>query len=133
MSEKVKVLDIIGTTSVPFRFLLVTPEKLIVVQPLERDLSIVTPIELPLEAPVVKRILKVIETIPNSEITKVELKKSWLSGAKIQITTTKEKYKWHIKPTTAQARTQGRFPKAKLEHYENILRPVFGDKLSVKK
>jgi len=124
---------------VPFEFLLITPDKVIVARPLEKHVSIVTPIELPLEATAVKRILKVIKTIPNSEITKVELKKSWLSGAKIHITTTKKKYKWHIKPTTAHTRAEGLLTKskllmkAKLEYYENMLRPIFGDKLSVKK
>lgn len=60
--------------------------------------------------------------ISNSEITKVELLYSPRTGGKprpreIEITTGKKKRKWSIRPSTDP-----------LEDYENILRPIFGDK-----
>ena len=64
--------------------------------------------------------------IPKSEITKVELKK-FGRGAKINIITSKKKHKWYAAGLIPEKKG------VKLEDYENILRPVFGDKLSVKK
>ena len=63
--------------------------------------------------------------ISNSEITKVELRKKW-TGIKINIETKDKTGKWTCTGIPEKK-------KVKLEDYENILRPVFGDKLSVKK
>lgn len=74
--------------------------------------------------------------IPNSEITKVELKKGWI-GIKISLITNKRKFKGYAKTlgfsspytTGTTAPEKG----VKLEDFENVLRPVFGDRLSVKR
>lgn len=63
--------------------------------------------------------------VSNSEITKVELRKKW-TGIKINIETKDETGKWTCIGIPEKK-------KVKIEDYENILRPVFGDKLSVKK
>ena len=73
--------------------------------------------------------------IPNSEITKVELKKYGKYGAKIHITTSKKKHKWyHLQYGETK---EGKTIKLEFREYssdlENILRQAFGDKLSVKK
>ena len=62
--------------------------------------------------------------IPDSDITKVELKK-YVRGTKLNIKTSKKygKTKWYA----------GGAWKDVGEKYENMLRPIFGDKLSVKK
>lgn len=64
--------------------------------------------------------------IRNSEITEIRLKKGWIES-KLEIITIKKKYKWGIEGLNNQK--EG----LKLEDFENILRPIFGDKLSVKK
>lgn len=66
--------------------------------------------------------------IPNSEIEKVELKKSW-GSYKLHITTRKKKHEWsiYLKDLKNQAKA------VILEDCENVLRSAFGDKLSVKK
>lgn len=82
--------------------------------------------------------------IPNSEITKVELKKLYLPftkklrGAQIVIVTNKEKFKWGVSsPTLICASVSTKIDEEEVprlvEDCENILRRVFGDKLSVKK
>lgn len=62
--------------------------------------------------------------IPNSEIEKVELKK-FGRGAKLHIKTRKKygKTKWYARGAWKDVG----------EKYENMLRPIFGDRLSVKK
>jgi len=62
--------------------------------------------------------------IPNSDITEVELKK-YVRGAKLNIKTSKKygKAKWYVEGAWKDVG----------EKYENMLRPIFGDKLSVKK
>ena len=62
----------------------------------------------------------------NSEITEIRLKKGWI-GIKLEIITSKKKYKWGIEGLNNQKKG------LKLEDFENMLRPVFEDKLSVKK
>jgi len=64
--------------------------------------------------------------IPNSEVTKIELK----SRRRFHITTSKKKHEWYAGPILPEEKGKKvRYP----EDYEDILRPVFGDKLSVKK
>ncbi len=73
--------------------------------------------------------------IPNSEIREVELKKGWLTGVKLDITMNKKKYEWGRLYEKHRWNVVGLIPEkkdAKVEDYENILRPAFGDKLSVK-
>jgi hypothetical protein len=67
--------------------------------------------------------------IPNSEIMKFEMKKAGKYGAKIHITTSKKKHKWLC--IAEEERKQGK--EINMEDFENMLRPVFGDKLSVRK
>ena len=64
--------------------------------------------------------------IPNSEITKVELKKMRV-GVELNIITGKKEHKSWAKGLIPEKK------KAKIEDYEKLLRPIFGDKLSVKK
>ena len=76
--------------------------------------------------------------IPNSEIREVELKKSrWFKTLQLNIITTKKKYEWSDKIYEGyEWNVADLIPKkigAKLEDYKNMLRPIFGDKLSVKK
>ena len=76
--------------------------------------------------------------IPNSEITKVERK----SRLRFHITTSKKKYKWYSGVVISDPKmvasgdipweTDWKDPRL-FEDYENVLRPIFGDKLSVKK
>jgi len=74
--------------------------------------------------------------IPKSEITKVELKKRRF-GKELNIATSKKKYEWSDKIYEEHKwNVAGLIPEkkdAKLEDYEDILRPIFGEKLSVKK
>jgi len=73
--------------------------------------------------------------IPNSEIREVELKNGG-KWAKLNIITSKKKYErgdkiyveyeWHVAGLIPEKKD------VKIEDYENILRPIFGDKLSVK-
>ena len=65
--------------------------------------------------------------IPNSKITKVELRKGLLGGKSIKIITNHSELKYAI--VGLNNRKKG----VKFEDYESVLRPVFGDKLSVKK
>jgi hypothetical protein len=62
--------------------------------------------------------------ISNSDITEVELKKLW-RGTHIQIKTSKKygKTKWDVEGSWKDVG----------EKYDNMLRPIFGDRLSVKK
>ena len=64
--------------------------------------------------------------IPNSDITEVVLKKLW-RGVQIQIKTSKKygKTLWGV-DVVGSWKDVG-------EKYENMLRPIFGDRLSVKK
>jgi len=86
-------------------------------------------LELPLED--VLKAHKDNYAIPNSEITRVELK----SRMRLNIITSKDKHKWYggglsrdlILPEKKEKKV--RYP----EDYGNMLRPIFGDKLSVKK
>lgn len=66
--------------------------------------------------------------IPNSEIRKIELK----SRFRFHITTNKEKHKWYASPHPYSTTEKGKEIKYPAD-YENMLRPTFGDKLSVKK
>jgi hypothetical protein len=71
--------------------------------------------------------------IPYSEITKVELEKKW-NGTKLDIITNKKKHKWNVHGIIPEKSPNFPLHRSwKLEDYENMLRPVFGDKLSVKK
>jgi len=73
--------------------------------------------------------------IPNSEITKVELKKGW-TGVKLNITTNKKKFKWYAKSlglSSPSPSTTAPEHGVKLEDFENILQRIFPDKMSVKK
>lgn len=68
-------------------------------------------------------------SMPKSEIVKVELNKflPFWRKVKLNIITGETEYSWFV---------QGFIPKKKgtrLENYESLLRPIFGDKLSVKK
>jgi hypothetical protein len=65
--------------------------------------------------------------IPYSEITSVELKKGWLGTTKLKVLC-KENIKYEGNPLWLIERE-----KAKIEDYENVLRPIFEDKLFVKK
>ena len=70
--------------------------------------------------------------IRNSEITEVELKKGWLRKLKLKVIPTKDiygdtKFEWNLMGLLPEKKG------VKLEDCENILRPVFGDKLYVKK
>ena len=62
--------------------------------------------------------------IPNSDITEVELKR-YVRGTKIEIETSKKygKTKWYADGAWKDVG----------EKHENMLRPIFGDRLSVKK
>jgi len=82
--------------------------------------------------------------IPNSEITKIELKYgSRLSGKLgVNIMTSKKKYEWLLFPVALFIPKNVRIHAKKefsaerercAEHCKNVLRPIFGDKLSVKK
>lgn len=68
--------------------------------------------------------------IPNGEIQKIEIR-SRIGATLFHITTTKEKHKWFL-----AAKEMG-WTKSSIHedirNLENILRPIFGDKLSVKK
>lgn len=66
--------------------------------------------------------------IPNSEITKVELKKSYIdmdTWLDFSILTSKQRYKWN-------ALNLPQKKDAELRDYEGILRPIFGDRLAVR-
>ena len=65
--------------------------------------------------------------IPNSKITKAELRKGLLGGKSIKIITNHSELKYAL--VGLNNRKKG----VKFEDYESVLRPVFGDKLSVKK
>ncbi|UCB60990.1 MAG: hypothetical protein JSW72_02745 [Candidatus Bathyarchaeota archaeon] len=66
----------------------------------------------------------------NSEIKQIELKK-FLRVTRIHITTQRKKYKWNLHTYTPKGIKTS--IAAELNDYENMLRPVFRDKLSVKK
>ena len=70
--------------------------------------------------------------LPYFEITKVELKKGWLKQPKLSIILSREvskekKYEWNLMGLIVPEKG------VKFEDYENTLRPIFGDRLSVKK
>jgi hypothetical protein len=71
-------------------------------------------------------------SVPISEITKVELDKfGWKNKAvKLSMITRESEYEWYGNGVVLPDRWR---KNVKLEEYENILRPAFGDKLSVKK
>ena len=154
MSEK--VLGIIGVIrETAFRIipevLFLMPDRLIVARASSEEFGgtmfDAISAELPLED-----ILKTDKhnyAIPNSEIIKVKLKKQWLVGAvELRIEASKKKQKWigwgavapikgmkfeDFKDILPPRKMIAKKKKGKLEDYEDILRPVFGDKLSVKK
>jgi hypothetical protein len=64
--------------------------------------------------------------IPNSEITKVELRKRWV-GVELNILAREKEHKSLVTGLIPEKK------KTKIEDYEKLLRPVFGDKLSVEK
>ena len=67
--------------------------------------------------------------IPNSEIIKIELKYGWWNvKAELNVATSNKKYQCFLKDIPSKAEK-----KRRAEHCENILRPIFRDKLSVKK
>jgi hypothetical protein len=81
-----------------------------------------------LESVTAEQLLKANENnydIPYSKIKKVELKKFGL-GAFINIITDEKKYRW-------AARGIPGFKHPRIEDFEKILRPVFGDRLTVSK
>ena len=65
--------------------------------------------------------------IPNAEIQKIEIK----SRNRFHITTTKEQHKWYLSPKEMGWTTSS--IKEDIKNLENILRPIFGDRLSVEK
>ncbi len=65
--------------------------------------------------------------IPNADIQKIEVK----SRARFHITTTKKKHKWYLLAKKMEWTKTSIHED--IENLENILRPIFGDKLSVKK
>jgi len=68
-----------------------------------------------------------------SEITKVELKKKWSGGLEIKMELIDEEIEGETYWGKWVATDIPEKKKATIEDYENILRPIFGDKLSVKK
>lgn len=64
-------------------------------------------------------------SIYHSEVRSVELKKHGL-GAKIRLITDEKKYEWYVRGIPGKK-------DAKIEDYENILKTVFPNKLSVSK
>ena len=73
--------------------------------------------------------------IPNSEIGEIELKKTWAGTPKLTIITSRKKYEGARSYIKHEWTVEGLIPEKKdvtLEDYENILRSIFGDKLSVK-
>jgi hypothetical protein len=65
--------------------------------------------------------------IPNTAIQKIEIK----SRKRFHITTTNEKHKWYLTPKKTEWTKSSIHEDVR--NLENILRPIFGDKLSVKK
>jgi len=65
--------------------------------------------------------------IPNADIQKIEIK----SRNRFHITTTKEQHKWYLSPKEMKWTTSSIHEDIK--NLENVLRPIFGDKLSVEK
>ncbi len=68
--------------------------------------------------------------IPNSEVAKVELK----SRMRLNIKTSKKEHKWYgggLSRGLVLPEREGKLQYP--EDYENILRPIFGDRLIVKK
>jgi len=65
--------------------------------------------------------------IPNADIQKIEIK----SRNRFHITTTKEQHKWYLSPKETGWTTSS--IKEDIKNLESILRPIFGDKLSVEK
>lgn len=65
--------------------------------------------------------------IPNTDVEKIEIK----SRNRFHITTTKEQHKWYLSPKEAGWTTSS--IKEDIKNLENILRPIFGDRLSVEK
>ncbi|MDH5461125.1 MAG: hypothetical protein OEZ29_01425 [Candidatus Bathyarchaeota archaeon] len=73
--------------------------------------------------------------IPNAEIGEIELKKTWAGTPKLTIITSRKKYEGSRFYIKHEWTVEGLIPEKKdvtLEDYENILRSIFGDKLSVK-
>jgi len=73
--------------------------------------------------------------IPSSEIGEIELKKTWAGTPKLTIITSRKKYEGSRFYIKHEWMVEGLIPAKKnvtLEDYENILRAIFGDKLSVK-
>jgi len=64
--------------------------------------------------------------LPNSEIREVELKCGGGNLVELKIITSEKKHKWLVLPFEVKK-------EQRTEDCENILRPVFGDRLSVKK